>query len=195
MLSGPEIAAQVKAGNIVISDFDPSKVGPNSYDLTLEGRLAVYMSAANRHDWYAEKQFRWWKPTTWFPPRIRPLDPRRAEPVVTYKIPTDGIVLYPGILYLGSTVEHTETNEFVPWIDGRSSMGRLGLGVHVTAGLGDDGFAGTWTLEITVVQPLLVFPGMKVCQICFDELFGQRKPYAGRYLGQKGPVSSRFHEG
>lgn len=193
MLSGPEIAAQVKAGKIVISNFDPAKVGPNSYDLHLDTSLVVYEKAHARHLWH--QNFRWWNPLSWFPPRCEPLNPKVKEKVVELEIQGTGTVLYPGVLYLGSTVEYTESNGFVPWIDGRSSMGRLGFGVHVTAGLGDVGFKGTWVLECTVVQPTLVFPGMKVCQICFDEVTGELKPYAGRYLGQTGAVSSRYHEG
>lgn len=193
MLSGPEIAAQVRAGSIVISNFDHAKVGPNSYDLHLDTTLAVYEKAYALHLWH--RNFRRWNPLTWLRPGAAPLNPKTKEKSVELEIPVDGMVLYPGVLYLGSTVEYTETHGFVPWIDGRSSMGRLGFGVHVTAGLGDDGFQGVFVLEITVVQPILVFPGMKVCQLCFDELFGERKPYAGRYLGQKGPVSSRYHEG
>lgn len=195
MLSGPEIVRQVEAGKIIISDFDASRVGPNSYDLKLDSRLLVYEAAARRHDWFAQRRFRWWNPFTWIPPAARPLDPSRQEPVVEYVIPAAGMVLYPGVLYLGSTVEYTSTERFVPWIDGRSSIGRLGLGVHVTAGLGDAGFSGTWTLEITVVQPVIVFPQMKVCQICFDELSGDYKPYDGRYRDQSGPVRSRYYRG
>lgn len=193
MLSGPEIVRQVEAGKIAISAFDASCVGPNSYDLRLDSRLLVYEAAARRHDWLAQRRFRWWNPLSWSPPSVRALDPRVEEPVVEYVIPDAGMTLYPGVLYLGSTVEHTSTTCFVPWIDGRSSIGRLGLGVHVTAGLGDAGFSGTWTLEITVVQPVVVFPQMKVCQICFDELSGDYKPYDGRYRDQNGPVSSRYH--
>lgn len=191
MLTGPEIAAQVKAGNIVISGFDPSKVGANSYDLRIDKELVVYAKAYPLHLWW--ERFRWWNPLTWLKPRVKPLDPKVQEKIASLDIPEEGAILYPGVLYLGSTVEYTETHEFVPWIDGRSSMGRLGFGVHVTAGLGDDGFVGQWVLEITVVHPTIVYPGTKVCQICYDPVVGERKPYNGRYVGQMGPVSSRLY--
>ena len=191
MLSGPEIAAQVKAGNIVISNFDPTKVGPNSYDLTLDKRLLVYEKAYSTHLW--SQNFRWWNPFTWFPPRCAPLDPKVKERVVELEISETGTTLYPGVLYLGSTVERTSSRGFIPWIEGRSSMGRLGLGVHITAGLGDDGVDLQWTLELTCVHPILIFPGMKICQICFVRTDGESKPYDGKYQGSTGVVASRYH--
>ena len=85
-------------------------------------------------------------------------------------IPADGMVLKPDQLYLGRTTERTETHNLVPMIEGRSSIGRLGLFVHVTAGFGDVGFCGYWTLEMFAVQPVRIYPGVPICQIFYHEI-------------------------
>ena len=90
----------------------------------------------------------------------------------------DGLVLAPNHLYLGRTVERTETHNLVPMIEGRSSIGRLGLFVHVTAGFGDVGFSGYWTLEMFAVQPVKIYPGVPICQIFFHEITGDITEYA-----------------
>ena len=81
-----------------------------------------------------------------------------------------GFLLEPGVLYLGSTVEYTETHGLVPIIDGRSSVGRLGIFVHVTAGYGDNGYCGKWTLELACIVPVVIYPNMKICQIRFQSV-------------------------
>ena len=85
-------------------------------------------------------------------------------------IPDEGMILQPGILYLASTVEYTETLRHVPIIQGKSSLGRLGLFVHITAGFGDVNFKGHWTLELAVIQPVKIYPGMKIAQICYHDI-------------------------
>ncbi len=91
---------------------------------------------------------------------------------------SEGLVLTPNQLYLGRTVERTETHNYVPMIEGRSSIGRLGLFVHVTAGFGDVGFCGYWTLEMFAVQPVKIYPGVPICQIFFHEISGLITEYA-----------------
>lgn len=154
---------------IHITPFDPSRAGPNSYDVTLASELRTY---TDRH---------------------LPIDSRCPPPTTGHRITDSGFVLEPGELYLGSTVEHTECHGVVPWLDGRSSIGRLGIQVHVTAGRGDDGFRGNWTLEITVVRPVRVYPNLRIGQLSFFLLSGERKPYNGRYQGQRGAVASRIN--
>jgi dCTP deaminase len=78
---------------------------------------------------------------------------------------------------LGRTVERTETHNFVPMIEGRSSVGRLGLFVHVTAGFGDVGFCGYWTLEMFAVQPIRIYPGTQICQIIYHQICGDITEY------------------
>lgn len=166
MLSGKEIIKQVKEGNIIISDFDESRINPNSYNLRLGCKLVEYVGQVDM-----KKQ------------------PMTRETI----IPTEGLVLYPGRFYLGYTMEHTETDKFVPCLDGRSSVARLGLAVHVTAGFGDVGFKGQWTLEIVPHVPIRVYPGCEICQIYFQELTGDNSiKYAGKYQNSSGAVASRM---
>ena len=97
------------------------------------------------------------------------------------------MLLQPGTLYLGRTAEYTRTDEFVPMLEGRSSVGRLGMCIHATAGFGDVGFVGYWTLEIFVVQPLIIYPGVEVCQIYYHTLDGDYDPYtSGKYQNNQG---------
>jgi len=127
---------------IGISPFSEQNLNPNSYNLTLDTELLCYKSYK--------------------------LDSRVENDVIQNKIPKSGLELIPGTLYLAKTVEFTETEGLVPIIDGRSSIGRLGVFVHVTAGYGDNGFRGCWTLELACVQPVVIYPGMKLCQIRYQ---------------------------
>ncbi len=135
ILSGREILKQLNT-NIFIEPFHESRLNPNSYNLTLADELLVYESGE--------------------------LDMKRENPVKRLTIPPEGIVLEPGRLYLGRTAEFTRTENYVPMLDGRSSTGRLGLFIHVTAGFGDVGFAGYWTLEIFCIQPIRIYAGAHV---------------------------------
>ena len=151
ILSGEEIRRRL-GDQIVIDPFDPSRLNPNSYNLTLHDELLVYEEVV--------------------------LDMREANRVRRIHIPESGLVLKPQQLYLGRTAERTETHDLVPMIEGRSSIGRLGLFVHVTAGFGDVGFCGYWTLEIFAVQPVKIYPGVPICQIFYHELTGDFQEYA-----------------
>jgi dCTP deaminase len=146
ILTGREIRKQL-GGNIVIDPFDERNLNPNSYNLTLHHELMTYEEVV--------------------------LDMRKANRVRRVEIPEEGLILSPNQLYLGRTVERTETHNFVPMIEGRSSVGRLGLFVHVTAGFGDVGFCGYWTLEMFAVQPVRIYPGVPICQIFYHEVCGE----------------------
>ena len=101
------------------------------------------------------------------------LDMRQGQPrAPDARFPPEGLVLSPNQLYLGRTVERTETHNLVPMIEGRSSIGRLGLFVHVTAGFGDVGFCGYWTLEMFAVQPIRIYAGVPICQIFYHDIRG-----------------------
>ena len=183
ILTGPEIRRLaegnfgVKGERIVIRPFDPAKCGPNSYDVHLGDTVAWYVNAGG---------------TALGPSDIfDPLDPPRLE---SLKISPHGEVLRPGVLYLASTKEYTETHGLAPKLEGRSSLARGGLKVHLTAGFGDDGFCGHWTLELEVAHRYRIRAGMKIAQICYTTLLGDRQPYQGRYQGQTAaPTPSRFH--
>jgi len=194
ILTRSKITEELAAGRIRMEpnetiDWRPTEeggqMGPNSVDLRLSSNLLTYVSfekKLNSFDGLTERL-------------VRPLDPESDNPTYAITIPSDGIVLYPGIIYLGSTIEYTDTPYHVPVIDGRSSVGRLGIRVHATAGKGDVGFRGQWTLEIDVVQPVRIYPGMKICQVSFETVEGKIEPYDGRYQDQTGPTASRFYEG
>ena len=173
-LSGPEIRRQKELGNIVITPWDDARLNPNSYNLTLSDRLAVYRYLNDARP-------------------LNMLDMKREHALSHFTIPPEGFVLNPGRLYLGVTVEYTETHGFIPHIDGRSSTGRLGLFTHVTAGRGDVGFRGPWTLELTVVQPLRIYPDIPILQIYYDTLEGEAgEPYSGGYGGDHRPQASKL---
>ena len=151
ILSGHEIQARL-GSDIIIDPFDESRLNPNSYNLSLHGELMTYEEVV--------------------------LDMRKANRVRRMAIPPEGLVLTPNQLYLGRTIELTETRNFVPMIEGRSSVGRLGLFVHVTAGFGDVGFCGHWTLEMFAVQPVRIYAGVPICQIFYHEIRGNFTEYA-----------------
>lgn len=195
MLSGAEILERVKSGDIQISNFDSSRINPNSYNLTLNKKLKVYEAGMYMVDKGRGKLL---------PAQYDVvIDHRKNEIVLDMKkdnltfdleIPEEGMILYPGILYLGSTNESTYAKGLVPTIDGRSSIGRLGIQVHYTAGFGDNGFSGTWTLEIQVTHPIKVYPNVEIAQISFHEIQGDQSIlYKGKYQGQTDPVESRMY--
>lgn len=160
ILSGKEIQRHM-GKDIVIRPFDPKRLNPNSYNLSLHNELLVYEN--------------------------RLLDMKLPNPVKTLTIPESGLVLEPDKLYLGRTNEFTQTDRFVPMLEGRSSVGRLGLFIHVTAGFGDVGFAGYWTLEIFCVQPIRIYPNVEICQIYYHDIQGEYEPYqSGKYQNNTG---------
>lgn len=198
MLSGPEILRQIELGAISIDPLLPGNVGPNSVDLCLGPRLMVYeaqLAYVNRQG-YSHACEDLVRGKINYPEQMV-LDARKANTTADLVIPERGLVMVPGVLYLGCTVEFTAATSFVPRIDGRSSMGRLGVGVHLTAGLGDTGFgvpvAARWTLEIFCLSPVRIYPGDRICQIYFEPLQGDYKPYTGKYQGAQGAQASMKH--
>jgi dCTP deaminase len=153
ILTGPQILHEIEHGTIVIDPFDKKRINPNSYNLTLHEDLLVYDEDAFLRMNYPNKFTR-------------------------FKMDkTHGYLLRPGELYLGRTVERTETKEFVPMIEGRSSIGRLGIFIHITAGFGDVGFNGFWTLEISCIRPVIIFPWIEICQIFYHTTLGEKLQY------------------
>jgi len=186
ILTGPEILRQYRLGKINIEPFNEERINPNSYNLRLAPQLAVYTSTSGDYD-LAESVAH----ETSLP--VVRLDCRADNPLWRFEIPTKGLVLYPGKLYLGSTVEVTATDDFVPILEGRSSLARLGISVHQTGGFGDVGFHGQWTLEITCVEPVRIYADMEVCQVQFLTCEGARQLYKGKYCDQKGPTPSKLY--
>ncbi len=124
---------------------------------------------------------------------IDPTNPTHHE-TIDIKIPERGLILSPDVGYLGATVEYTETRNLFPYIDGKSSVGRNFILNHHTAGRGDDGFCGEWTLEIRVLYPTVVYPYMRIGQIYYEQFEGGRMPYDknphSHYNGQRGPTAA-----
>lgn len=176
ILSGKEIYNQYRNGNIWIDDFDPNeRLGPNSYNLRLHNELLVY--------------------------KDKVLDMKKNNEAQKIEIPETGLTIYPDTLYLGRTVERTFTDKFVPMLEGRSSVGRIGTFIHATAGFGDVGFDGFWTLEISCVQPVIIYPYIEICQIYYHTLYGEYELYgsgryqskrSGKYQGNNGIQTSRM---
>ncbi len=167
ILSGIEIKYHL-GRKIKIDPFHEDRVNPNSYNLSLHEELATYDDDV--------------------------LDMRKKPTLRTFKIPPEGFVLQPGKLYLGRTLEYTETHDFVPMLEGRSSIGRLGMFVHVTAGFGDVGFCGFWTLEIAAIQPIRIYAGVEVCQIFYHQIVGEYTPYrSGKYQNNSGIQPSMLY--
>ncbi len=135
------ILKAIEKGEIVITPFDRGALGSNSYDVHLSKHLAVYIDDE--------------------------LDAKKHNKIEHFEIPDDGFILQPGELYLGSTLEYTESHVHLPILDGKSSVGRLGIDIHATAGIGDIGFCGHWTLEISVTKPVRVYAGMPIGQILY----------------------------
>ena len=159
ILSGQEIKKRM-GDSIVIDPFNEDHLNPNSYNLTLHDEVMAYEEVV--------------------------LDMRQVNRVRRLKIPENGMVLTPNQLILARTVERTETHGLVPMIEGRSSIGRLGLFVHVTAGFGDVGFKGYWTLEMFAVQPVRIYPGVQICQIFYHEITGDITNYEnGKYQNNR----------
>jgi len=169
ILSGKEIKKQVKEGSIAIDPFTDEQINPNSYNLRLHPDLLVYDNDI--------------------------LDMREKNSASPLVIPESGLLLEPHKLYLGRTVERTSTDKYVPMLEGRSSVGRLGLFIHITAGFGDIGFDGFWTLEIFCVQPIRIYSGLEICQIFYHTIDGDFDLYRSKkYQSNKGVQPSMLYK-
>ncbi len=146
ILTDQQIRAEMALGTIVIEPFAADCLGTNSYDVHLGRYLATYRDAV--------------------------LDARAHNQIDHFEIGPEGFVLRPGELYLGVTEEYTETHAHVPFLEGKSSVGRLGIDIHATAGKGDVGFSNTWTLEISVSKPVRVYAGMPIGQLIYFTVQG-----------------------
>ncbi|MCF0230989.1 MAG: dCTP deaminase [Enterococcus sp.] len=168
ILSGLEIEKEIANGNIVIEPFNRDFLNPNSYNLRLHNELLVYDEPI--------------------------LDMKRPNAFHTIEIPESGYLLEPGRVYLGRTLEFTETKTHVPMLEGRSSVGRLGLSIHITAGFGDVGFRGFWTLELHCIERIYIYPYVEICQIYYHTIEGAFVSYqSGKYQGNSGVQPSMMY--
>ncbi len=168
ILSGKEIKKHM-GNEIIIDPFDENRINPNSYNLSLHNELLIYDNDI--------------------------LDMKKSNSTKKIIIPEDGLLLQPNKLYLGRTKEYTKTEKYIPMLEGRSSTGRLGLFIHVTAGFGDIGFAGYWTLEIFCVQPVIIYPNVEICQIYYHTISGDYDLYkSGKYQNNTGIQPSLMYK-
>jgi len=169
ILSDSAILAALEEGTIVIEPFRKDCLGSNSYDVHLGKKLATY--------------------------RDEVLDARAHNEVDHFEIPPEGFVLQPGNTYLGVTQEYTETHATVPFLEGKSSVGRLGIDIHATAGKGDVGFSNHWTLEISVNQAVRVYEGMPIGQLIYFTVEGEvNTPYHTKASAKYNQRSDRPQE-
>lgn len=147
ILSDQQILNEIQKGTIKVEPFRRECLGTNSYDVHLGPYLAVYKDPI--------------------------LDSKKHNKIETFEIPDEGFVLLPNELYLGVTEEYTETHAHVPFLEGKSSVGRLGIDIHATAGKGDVGFCNYWTLEISVKKPVRIYKNMPVGQLIYFEVQGE----------------------
>ena len=183
ILSDRTIREQIEAGRIVIDPFDAACVQPSSVDLHVDAEFRVFRN--NRYPF---------------------IDVRNEQPDLTELVDVpDGepFILHPGEFVLGSTAERVALpDDLVARLEGKSSLGRLGLLIHSTAGYVDPGWDGYLTLELSNVAnlPITIYPGMKIGQISFFRLSTPADvPYGSsstksKYQGQRGPTASRFFE-
>jgi len=159
ILTDTQILEAIEKREIVIEPYERKCLGTNSYDVHLAKYLAVYTGEV--------------------------LDARKHNPIKEIIIPEEGFVIQPGTLYLGVTEEYTETHASVPFLEGKSSVGRLGIDIHATAGKGDVGFCNTWTLEISCVHPVRVYAGMPIGQLIYFAVDGAIENYYNKKKNAK----------
>ncbi len=147
ILTDKRILEEIEKGTIKIVPYSREDLGSNSYDVHLGSTLATYVDVE--------------------------LDAKKHNKIELFEIPDDGFVLLPQEFYLGVTAEYTETHAHVPFLEGKSSTGRLGIDIHATAGKGDVGFCGNWTLEISVKQPVRIYKGMPIGQLIYFPVDGE----------------------
>ena len=159
ILTDQKILEEINNGSILIEPFNESCLGSNSYDVHLGRHLLVY--------------------------KDRALDARAHNECQEIIIPENGFLLQPNTLYLGVTEEYTESHKHVPFLEGKSSTGRLGINIHATAGKGDIGYCNTWTLEISCIQPVRVYAGMPIGQIIYFVVDGKVRTSYNNKKGAK----------
>jgi len=164
ILSDKKILEYIESGDIIIRPFDRKNLSSNSYDVHLSKYMGTYKDPI--------------------------LDAKKHNEIDIFEIPDEGIVMQPGTLYLATTEEYTETHKHVPFLEGKSSTGRLGIDIHATAGKGDVGFCGFWTMEMSATHPVRIYSGMPIGQLIYYVVLGEVElPYnkkgTAKYLNKE----------
>lgn len=169
ILTGEKIRDELDWGGIVITPFNKDNLGPNSYDVTLNNKLLIYKDEI--------------------------LDLKKPPTSEELFIPDSGLLLKPNQIYIGCINEYTESSKYLMMMHGKSSLGRLGLVPHICAGLGDVAFKGQWTVELTCIHPIIIYPNVQIAQLTFHVLSGSKTmEYAGKYQDSRGPIASQFYK-
>jgi dCTP deaminase len=169
ILTADKLKQEIASGKILVSPFNEAQIGPNSYDVTISNVLKTYA--------------------------MTPLDMRSKNETREIIIPEEGFVLQPNTLYLASTNEKIGSDFYLPILVGRSSLARLGITAEISAGFGDLGFKTNWTLELSCIHPVRIYPNIKVAQIYFNEVSGDiTKHYTGKYVDQTSPTESQLYK-
>lgn len=195
ILTGEEIKKQIDLGNIEVDPLNEDNIQPASIDLTLGDEVRVYSNQiVTQFEKYDQSAI---PGESLHHDLYHLIDPRQPQSTVSFKIDERGFIIRPGILYLMHTAERLHAKNYVSVLDGKSSIGRLGVVVHLTAGYGDPGFNGQYTLEVTCIHPVILFAGMKIAQMRFHTLEGEITDYRwkGHYTGKaaQGAVPSIAH--
>lgn len=169
VLGDSRILEEVNKKGIVITDFSEDRLNPNSYNLRLGKKLLIYKKDV--------------------------LDMKKVNETEEIIIPKEGYVLDPKEVYLGETMEYTDCGKYLAMMEGRSSIGRLGLEIHICAGSGDIGYKGKWTLELRATKPIRIYAGVEICQLLFHTVDGDIiHPYDGKYQYASSVKASKLYK-
>lgn len=160
MWTASQILKGISDGKLSITPWNIDNLNPNSYNVSIGSEIVMYTDSV--------------------------LDFKVAPKTKVIQIPESGLILHPGRVYLAKTLEYTEINGVVSVLYGRSSAARLGLFVHASAGLGDTGYKGHWTLSLIATQPVKIYPGQSLAQLVFMEPNGSTIDYSGKYQNNTG---------
>lgn len=189
-LTGAAIAEDVKEGRISIEPYDPTNLNPNSYNLTIGNTCKILDLNCETviNPFIDISQFN-------IEATYRYIDTAKPIQYTDIEIPEEGLILRPGELYLIATNETIGTDCYIPMITGRSSMGRIGVSVHQEAGFGDIGYHGKWTLQVTVVKPVKIYPNMKIAQMYMVVPSGSIADlYHGKYQNSDTAAGSQINK-
>lgn len=196
MLLAHEIKEEIKKGNILVEPFLEENLAINSIDVRLSTKLVTYVPLEIKKNKNGDYE-------TFVKQEDLEeivIDAKKDNKIYSYDIPEEGLIIRPNILYLGSTIEKAGSDKYVPMYDGRSSMARLGIQSHISAGFGDINFKSNWTLEIIVVHRTKIYANMRIGQVFFHEVNEEAlkneqalKKYEGKYTNQPNPQASKSY--
>ena len=211
ILSDKQLLEEIEKGEITLSPFKKELLNPNSYDVTLAPEVGMYVTEIFYNDYHNElikhpewynfvdiNKFKEFYHTLLLNQQFVVLDSRSKPNLITFPIPKEGMIIYPNTFYLYSTNEVIGSKKYVSRIEGKSSLARLGLFIHCTAGWIDTGFIGNITLEMTSILPVKVYPNQKIAQVAFYQTGEVLERYdeksTSKYNNQQGVTASKMYK-